>query len=257
MPTIYEAQKINPASPGCRLQELFSPHSSNLNWLGCSRMELANCRSMELSHPHNEVLLVNLKDAVRVCLEGKDYRLEHYDMFYVPPGMSYFVEHSGGEEGKGEGLLYLYRAAAAERYEPYHARYRECRESEARVRTLNRKVVYKMFDVSENANKLIAGYTFYQDHTRAWPPHNHTDQEEVYSFIEGRGAMEVYACEEQKTFVTSVASGDHVTIPLLNYHPVFSHEEPLAFIWCIAGERYWVGDRNSDFMDGTADRLTT
>ena len=114
-----------------------------------------------------------------------------------------------------------------------------------------------MFDVAEQANKFIAGLTFYEDYTRAWPPHNHTDQEEVYSFIEGRGAMEVYETDETKTFVTSVETGDHVTIPMLNYHPVFSHGEPVTFIWCIAGERYWVGDKNKDFMKGDSDSITT
>ena len=114
-----------------------------------------------------------------------------------------------------------------------------------------------MFDVSENANKFMVGYTFYEERTRAWPPHNHTDQEEVYSFIEGHGAMEVYKDDENKTFVPSVEVGDHITIPILNYHPVFSHEEPLCFIWCIAGERYWVGDKNKDFMTAKVDKLTT
>ena len=96
-----------------------------------------------------------------------------------------------------------------------------------------------------------------KDHTRAWPPHNHTDQEEVYSFIEGDGAMTVYEDDENQTFVTSVGVGDHVTIPVLNYHPVFSHESPLCFIWCIAGERYWVGDKSSDFMEGKKGNITT
>jgi hypothetical protein len=54
-----------------------------------------------------------------------------------------------------------------------------------------------------------------------------------------------------------VNEGDLVTIPFLNYHPVFSQESPLEFIWCIAGERYWVGDKNKDFMTGSVDSLTT
>ena len=62
--------------------------------------------------------------------------------------------------------------------------------------------------------------------------------------------MEVYADEETKSFVYSVGEGDAVTIPLLNYHPVFSQDEELHFIWCIAGNRYWVGDKNKDFMAG-------
>jgi len=114
-----------------------------------------------------------------------------------------------------------------------------------------------MFDVAEQANKLVAGYTIYEPQTRAWPPHNHTDQEEVYSFIQGKGAMSVYPDDEHQTFVTSVYTGDNITIPLLNYHPVFSKDESLTFIWCIAGERYWVGDKNEDFMKGKADKITT
>jgi hypothetical protein len=31
----------------------------------------------------------------------------------------------------------------------------------------------------------------------------------------------------------------------------------LHFIWCIAGNRYWVGDKNKDFMAGKVDKLTT
>jgi len=47
------------------------------------------------------------------------------------------------------------------------------------------------------------------------------------------------------------------TIPLLNYHPVFSHEEELHFIWCLAGARYWIGDKHQEFLDASVDRLTT
>ena len=114
-----------------------------------------------------------------------------------------------------------------------------------------------MFDVSEGADKLVAGYTFFQPYQRSWPPHNHTDQEEVYIFINGHGSMEVYETPETLSFVHNVNRGDMVTIPFLNYHPVFSQEVPLEFIWCIAGERYWVGDKNKDFMKGTSDTITT
>ena len=40
-------------------------------------------------------------------------------------------------------------------------------------------------------------------------------------------------------------------------HPVFSQTEELHFIWCIAGNRYWVGDKNKDFVTGKVDKLTT
>jgi hypothetical protein len=69
--------------------------------------------------------------------------------------------------------------------------------------------------------------------------------------------MEVYDTPENMTFVHSLNEGDLVTIPYLNHHPVFSQEDPLEFIWCIAGERYRVGDKNKDFMKGTGPAITT
>jgi len=69
--------------------------------------------------------------------------------------------------------------------------------------------------------------------------------------------MEVYESPETAWWVHSVGEGDVVSIPVLNYHPVFSQEGPCVFIWCIAGERYWVGDKNKDFMSGKADKITT
>src|SRR5256886_17123288 len=110
------------------------------------------------------------------------------------------------------------------------------------------KDVFLMLDVSETADKLIAGFTLFQPHQRSWPPHNHTDQEEMYIFTKGSGSMEVYADEETKSFVRSVGEGDAVTIPLLNYHPVFSQEEELQFICGIAGNRDWDDDQLKDFL---------
>ena len=114
-----------------------------------------------------------------------------------------------------------------------------------------------MFDVSEAADKLVAGYTFFEPHARSWPPHNHTDQEETYIFLDGTGAMEVYESPETLSFVRSVKEGDAVTIPYLNYHPVFAQETPLVFLWCIAGERYWIGDKNKEFLKGGSGPITT
>jgi hypothetical protein len=38
--------------------------------------------------------------------------------------------------------------------------------------------------------------------------------------------MEVYEDPQTLSFVHNVGEGDAVTIPFLNYHPVFSQEEP-------------------------------
>lgn len=253
MTEIRDGQIFNGGNSRCIFREVFNRDNSNLRWLALAELKISNSRTAEMSCRGEETLIVNLRDKIRIVADGTAYDLEHYDMLYIPIDTPFHVEHKGEEEG----FLYLYRAPGEVKYETYHAVYRDCLKDDARIRHLNRKVVYKMFDVSEKANKFMVGYTFYDDHSRAWPPHNHTDQEEVYSFIEGRGAMEVYKEDEFKTFVTSVETGDHITIPLLNYHPVFSHDEPLCFIWCISGERYWVGDKNADFMTGKVDKLTT
>jgi oxalate decarboxylase/phosphoglucose isomerase-like protein (cupin superfamily) len=87
--------------------------------------------------------------------------------------------------------------------------------------------------------------------------HNHTDQEETYIFLDGTGAMEVYESQETLSFVHSVKEGDAVTIPYLNYHPVFAQETPLVFLRCIAGARYWIGDKNTEFLKGGSGPITT
>ncbi|MGL1892929.1 MAG: 5-deoxy-glucuronate isomerase [Spirochaetaceae bacterium] len=253
MEEILDATKHNAIESSCLLSEVFNQNSSNLDWLALSDMRIQNNRSAEISYKNEETLIVNLDGNVHVYVDGVDYLVKHYDMLYIPIDTPFSVEQHGEEEAH----LYLYRATGDVKYVTYHADYEACKKDEERIRYLNKKVVYKMFDVTEKANKFMVGYTFYESRTRAWPPHNHTDQEEVYSFIEGNGAMEVYADDENKTFVSSVSVGDHITIPILNYHPVFSHDEPLCFIWCISGERYWVGDKNKDFMTAKVDKLTT
>jgi mannose-6-phosphate isomerase-like protein (cupin superfamily) len=153
--------------------------------------------------------------------------------------------------------LFVTRAPAENVHPPFHSEFAKFSRDESRIRHLKGKEVYLMFDVGEKADKLVAGYTFFEPHARSWPPHNHTDQEEVYIFLNGRGSMEVYETPETLSFVHNVDEGDAVTIPMLNYHPVFSQEKPLEFIWCIAGERYWVGDKNKDFMKGGPAAITT
>jgi mannose-6-phosphate isomerase-like protein (cupin superfamily) len=205
-----------------------------------------------LAHPGEESLLFCWQGRVTVNLAGQDYSLEHYDVLYIPSGECYRLS-----QDQGESRLILCRAVADQKHPVHLAKWKTVSCDESRIRHLKGKDVFLMFDVSERADKLIAGYTIFQPHQRSYPPHNHTDQEEIYIFTKGRGSMEVYADEESKSFVRSVGEGDAVTIPILNYHPVFSQEEELHFIWCIAGNRYWVGDKNKDFMSGKVDKLTT
>lgn len=236
-----------------RYVEKSNPLNSNLQLLTYGIYELIGpARSGMLAHPGEEALLFCWKGEVTVNLDGADYHLEHYDVLYVPRNSSYRLAQKDGES-----KVIACRAPAEKAHPVFHAPWKKFCKDEKRIRHLKGKDVFLMFDVGEGAEKLIAGYTIFQPHQRSYPPHNHTDQEEVYIFTKGRGSMEVYADEETKSFVRSVDEGDAVTIPLLNYHPVFSQEEELHFIWCIAGNRYWVGDKNKDFMTGKVDKLTT
>ncbi|HOV37337.1 MAG TPA: 5-deoxy-glucuronate isomerase [Spirochaetales bacterium] len=252
--SIKQGRKFSLPEEGSFLfKEIFNHQNSNLEFLSLSALYLNQGQSPLFSFPEEELLLFMVEGEGIAQVEKKEYFLEFYDVLYVPVGMPFRLKASPGKKA----LLYAYRATASKPYPIHHASWKKISSDPKRIRKLQKKNVFLMFDVAEQANKLVAGYTIYEPQTRAWPPHNHTDQEEVYSFIQGKGAMSVYPDDEHQTFVTSVYTGDNITIPLLNYHPVFSQDEPLTFIWCIAGERYWVGDKNEDFMKGKADKITT
>ncbi len=235
-------------------RERFTAAPANLNWLSCAEYELSAAASSDkLAHASDESLLFMWKGSVNVSVNDQTYALAPYDTLYIPKGAAYQISNSSSEIAK-----VIRCSATAENVHPVHySSFAEYSKREDRIRKLSGKDVFMMFDVPEAADKLIAGYTFFQAHQRSWPPHNHTDQEETYIFIKGHGAMEVYEAPEKMCFVTSVNEGDLVTIPMMNYHPVFSQDSPLEFIWCIAGARYWVGDKNKDFMDGKGDQITT
>jgi mannose-6-phosphate isomerase-like protein (cupin superfamily) len=253
MSQVKPATFIPADAAALRYVEKSTPHNSHLELLTYGVYELDGpAQSGALAHPGEESLLFCWQGEVTVTLSSGSYLLRRYDVLYVPRGAVYRFGQVGGTS-----RVIVCRAPAATAHPPFHARWEEYSRDEHRIRHLRGKDVFLMFDVSEPADKLIAGYTIFQPGQRSWPPHNHTDQEEVYIFLQGHGGMEVYEDEETKSFVQGVGPGDAVTIPLLNYHPVFSQEEELHFLWCIAGNRYWVGDKNKDFLAGKVDKLTT
>jgi mannose-6-phosphate isomerase-like protein (cupin superfamily) len=253
MPTPLSAHFLPAGDRRFVYVEKASPRTTNLQWLTYGVYELdGEVRSAPQAHPGEECLLFCWEGEVAAALDDAEYRLEHHDVLYVPRGAGYRLENRAAAS-----KVIVCRSPAEHGHPPFHARWHVFSHEDRRIRRLKGKDVFLMFDVSEGADKLIAGYTLFQPFQRSYPPHNHTDQEEIYIFTSGHGAMEVYADEETKFFVHSVQPGDAATIPLLNYHPVFSQEEPLEFIWCIAGNRYWVGDKNKDFMDGKVATLTT
>jgi len=235
-------------------RERFTPAAAHLQYLSCGEYELApGSAGQEVAWPGEEALLFAWHGQTLAAVGGAAYVLAPYDILYVPRGAPHRLANPGTQTAR----VVVVRAPAGQVHPVQHAEFEKLSRREARVRRLKGKNVFLMFDVSEKADKLVAGYTFFEPFARSWPPHNHTDQEEVYFFIKGRGSMEVYDSPETLSFVHNVAEGDAVTIPMLNYHPVFSQESPLEFIWCIGGARYWVGDKNKQFLEGTARSITT
>jgi mannose-6-phosphate isomerase-like protein (cupin superfamily) len=257
---VHKSEAVKPgvlfkdSAPSVSYRQRFTPAAANLNWLSCGEYTVESGASSEtLCKPNDESLLFMWKGSVAVAVDGRPYGLASYDTLYIPRGAQYQISNDGSETAK-----VIQCSATAENVHPiHHSSFAEYSKREDRIRHLQGKDVFMMFDVPESADKLIAGYTFFQPFQRSWPPHNHTDQEETYIFIKGHGSMEVYESPEKLCFVHSVNEGDLVTIPMMNYHPVFSQESPLEFIWCIAGARYWVGDKNKDFMAGKGDSITT
>lgn len=250
--SVLPGQLFRAASGGVQIIQRFTPKQANLRWLECAEWRLEpGAQSAVSTMTGRETLLFQWKGSSTVSVDNQQIKLPPYDVLYVPLDTPFSVAAS-------EAAALIQCSATASNCHPLHvSRFSELAQRDDRIRRLKGKNVYLMFDVGEAADKLVAGYTFFEPYARSWPPHNHTDQEEAYIFIKGSGAMEVYETEESLSFVHSVREGDIVTIPFLNYHPVFSQAEPLEFIWCIAGERYWVGDKNKDFMTGKLNRLTT
>ncbi len=241
-------------APSASYRQRFTPESGNLQLLSAGEHELPpGTATGRFGVPGEEILLFMWQGRATVELEGGRHALEPYDSFYVPLGAGFRLSNTGIEPAR----LFQLSSPASNKHPIKHSRFSEMSKREDRIRHLKGKDVYVMHGEDEGADRLLAGYTFFEPNARSWPPHNHTDQEEVYIFIKGRGSMEVYESAEALTFVRQVNSGDMVTIPVLNYHPVFSQEQPVEFIWCIAGARYWVGDKNKAFMQGGSAPITT
>ncbi len=182
--------------PDVTFKQHFVPETANLQFLNCGEYTVPpGAASVTFCRPAEESLLFLWKGAARVEVDGQAYDLAHYDTLYVPRGAGFRLSNGSGEPA----VIIQCAAPAATAHPVFHSRFAEFSQREDRIRHLAGKDVFLMFDVGEAADKLVAGYTFYQPHTRAWPPHNHTDQEEVYIFIDGHGAMEVYRCSRRRT----------------------------------------------------------
>ena len=233
-------------------RQRFLHSEANLKFLDCGEFHIpAGLGTGTEMLPDRESLLFMWKGRATVELAPERYALDSYDTLYVPRGRSVRIENPFPETA----CVIRISAPAENVHPPFHSSFAEISRREDRIRHLKGKDVYMMFDVGEAADKLVAGYTFFQPYQRSWPPHNHTDQEEVYFFIKGHGSMEVYEAPETLSFVHNVAEGDLVTIPMLNYHPVFSQERPARVHLVHRGRALLGGRQEQEFHERHGDQL--
>jgi len=96
-----------------------------------------------------------------------------------------------------------------------------------------------MLDVGEAADKLVAATRSSSPNQRSWPPHNHTDQEEVYIFVRDTAR---WRCTRLRDALVRAQRPRrrHDHHPGAQLPPGLFAGESTEFIWCIAGARYWV-----------------
>jgi mannose-6-phosphate isomerase-like protein (cupin superfamily) len=242
-----EGKLFSVDSAKVEFKDILTPCNSNLSFLSLTFCTVKPAGvSSAVSYKDEESLISCLEGEGTIEIDDSIYTLKRYDILYIPRNTKFIIKNEKDIDFK----LYIARAPSNLDAPVVYKSFEEVIKDSSRHRPLKRKDVYLMLGEEEKASLLTGGYTFFQTYSRSWPIHKHEDQEEIYIFLKGRGAMEVFDSEEEKTFVKSVGPGDIVTIPIGNYHPAFSHEEPLEFLWIIAGARYWVGDKDKNFMEG-------
>ncbi len=230
---------------GLTVFEKVHPDISGLKLLAYSLIEVKeNYLSAPLCFPERETLLVCSSGIGKVITNGNEYSMGLYDMIYIPENISFQLQNTN----EGVYQLGMTTAPSQAKAEVVHIPFEEVKNDPARTRPMANKVVYLNLSEKIKAQNLVAGLVFFEPYTRSFPAHMHTDQEEIYHFLDGKGAMEIYQSEETKTFVYNVEKGTVASVPLEFYHPVFAHDSPLVWLWVIAGERYWVGDRDTNWM---------
>jgi mannose-6-phosphate isomerase-like protein (cupin superfamily) len=233
------------AERGMAIFEKVHPGVSGLKLLAYSLIEVTpGYLSAPLLYPVRETLLICSEGAGNVIVNGKKLPMALYDMVYIPENTPFQLE------GGASDIFHLGMSSAPSQAqgEVVYIPFAEVKADPARTRPMANKVVYLNLSEKIKAQNLVAGLVFFEPFTRSFPAHMHTDQEEIYHFLSGNGSIELYPSEEKKFFVYNVEKGAVATVPLEHYHPVFAQETPVVWLWVIAGERYWVGDRDATWM---------
>lgn len=225
-------------------KEIISPKNSDLTLLIFGYYSVScGFETDSILYHNEESVLLCIGGEGKIKTDNKEYYLKYYDTIYMPRNISYTIKNTGNIDLK----IAIVRAPSKIDSVPVHSNFEEIKKDpkSKKIRKLDGKDVYVMVGEEVEADNLTVGYSIFQPCARSWPIHKHEDQEEIYVFLKGYGAMEVFESEETKTFIREVKVGDIVSIPFNNYHPVFSFDAELHFIWAIAGNRYWIGDKDN------------
>lgn len=106
------------------------------------------------------------KGSASVELGNSSFELAPYDTLYVPLGSAFSFVNSTD----APACIIQTSAPAAQVHPVFYSRFAEFSRREDRLRRLKGKIVYMMFDVSDSADKLVAGYTFFEPYARSWRP---------------------------------------------------------------------------------------
>src|SRR5215813_2863914 len=133
-------------------RERFTPETANLQFLSCGEYELQpGGRTQAACYPSEEALLYQWRGQGSVEMGGQKCALATYDVLYVPKGQTYVIHNRTDAVSK----LFVTRAPADNVHPPFHGEFAKFSKDEGRIRHLNKKDVFLMFDVGEKADKLV------------------------------------------------------------------------------------------------------
>jgi len=217
--------------------KVITPSSSLTKYISLSKIKLLPKEEIELISSKEELALFCIKGCVSILIKEDEYKLEKYDVIYIPLNEPFIIRNNGEEYAKA----IVISALCDKKYEVKLFNFNDLKmdNSSTKLKRLKGgRLVYFCIGPEINASKIILGLTIFQPYAYSFPPHNHFDQEEIYLSLKGEGRIEVYTSESKKEFITNVAEGDIVTIPFGYYHPLYNFDEEMHFLWATAGERY-------------------
>src|SRR5437763_15241411 len=113
----------------CRYVEKTNPHSSTLQFLTYGVYELdGSAQTGLLAHPGEEALLFCWRGGCSASVNGRDYRLETYDVLYVPSGAAYRLS-----QAEGDSKVIVCRAPSGSAHPVFHAKWKEFSKDEKRI----------------------------------------------------------------------------------------------------------------------------